>query len=90
MEWRVEGFLWLDWVVEKIVEKHGVEPQEVEEAFFNPPYKVRRAQSGKYLLFSRTEEGRYLLIVFAWEGRQIKPITARDMTDRERRFFERK
>ena len=90
MEWRIEGFLWLDWVVEKIVEKHGVDPEEAEEAFFNPPYKVRRVESGKYQLFGRSQDGRYLFIVFAWEGCQIKVITARDMTDSERRFFGRK
>lgn len=26
---RIEGFIWLDWVVEKLEEKHGVEPDEV-------------------------------------------------------------
>lgn len=90
MQQRIEGFIWLDWVVDKIIEKHGVNPLEVEEAFFNRPYKVRRVESGKYQLFSRSEEGRYLFIVFAWQGRQIKVITARDMTDAERRFLERK
>ncbi len=35
MERRIEGFIWLDWVVEKLIQKHGVEPTEVEEAFFN-------------------------------------------------------
>ncbi len=90
MESRIEGFIWLDWVVDKIIEKHQVEPYEVEEAFFNPPYKVRRANSGKYQLFGRSEDGRYLFIVFVWQGNEIKPITARDMTDSERRFFGRK
>jgi uncharacterized DUF497 family protein len=90
MERRIEGFLWLDWVIEKIWEKHQVEPEEVEEAFFNPPYKVRRVESGKYQLFGRSEDGRYLFIVFTWEERQIKLVTARDMTDSERRFFGRK
>jgi hypothetical protein len=51
MERRIEGFIWLDWVVEKLAEEHSVEPEEAEEAFFNPPYKVRRAGSGKYLLY---------------------------------------
>ncbi|HHS98592.1 MAG TPA: BrnT family toxin [Chloroflexi bacterium] len=83
-------FIWPDWVVEKILVKHGVEPEEVEEAFFNPPYKVRRAASGKYLLYGRSEAGRYLFIVFVWEGTAVRIITARDMTPAERRYFERK
>lgn len=90
MSWRIEDFIWRDWVVEKIIEAHDVEPEEVEECFFNPPYKVRRVESGKYQLFGRSEDGRYLFIVFAWEGQQVKPISARDMTDSERRFFRRK
>lgn len=90
MQRRIEGFVWRDWVVDKIIEKHGVWPEEVEEAFFNPPYKVRRAASGKYLLFGRSEDGRYLLIVYAWHGRHVRIITARDMTHSERRFLGRK
>ena len=76
--------------MEKLAEKHDVEPEEAEEAFFNPPYKVRRAESGKYLLYGRSEAGRYLFIVFAWEGRRIKVISARDMNKSERRFYQRK
>lgn len=90
MERRIEGFVWRDWVVEKITEKHGVDPEEVEEAFFNPPYKVRRARSSKYQMFGRSEDGRYLFVVFVWRGRQIRIITARDMTDAERRYYRRK
>jgi hypothetical protein len=44
MERRIEGFIWLDWVVEKLAEKHDVKPEEAEEAFFNPPYQVPRAE----------------------------------------------
>lgn len=90
MERRIEGFIWLDWVVEKLAEKHDVEPEEAEEAFFNPPYQVRRAESGKYLLYGRSEAGRYLFIAFAWEGRRVKVISARDMNKSERRFYKRK
>ena len=90
MERRIEGFIWREWVVEKITERHGVEPEEAEEAFFNPPYKVRRAGSGKYQLFGRSEGSRYLFIVFAWQGRRIRVITARDVTDAERRYYRRK
>ena len=43
---RIVGFIWEDWVLDKLDWKHGVDPQEVEEAFFNPPYKVRRTGEG--------------------------------------------
>ena len=83
---HVDGFIWLDWVLEKLITKHGVEPDEVEEAFFNPPHKVRRSESGKLLLYGRSQAGRYLFIVFTAEGRRVTVISARDMTDAERRL----
>lgn len=87
---RIDGFIWLDWVIDKIIGKHGVEPEEVEETFFNPSYKVRKSSSGKYLLYGQSYDGRYLFIVFTWIDDQIKVITARDMTKSERRYFGRK
>lgn len=90
MKRRIAGFIWLDWVVEKLEVKHRVEPDEVEELFFNPPYKVRRVENEKYQLFGRNLDGRYLFVVFVWKGRHVKVITARDMTTSERRFFRRK
>jgi uncharacterized DUF497 family protein len=86
----IERFLWENWVVEKLYNQHGVDPSEVEEAFFNPPYKVRRTKSEKYLLYGRAESGRYLFIVFVWKGRSVKVISARDMTTSERQYFGRK
>lgn len=44
---EISEFDWLDWVVEKIIRKHGVDPAEVEECFLNRLQKVRRAQEGK-------------------------------------------
>lgn len=90
MDERIEGFIWLDWVIEKLLTKHGVTPEEVEEAFYNPPYKVRRVENDKLQFMGRSSAGRYLSIVFTWVGRQIKIITARDMTTAERRFYSRK
>ena len=85
-----EGFIWLDWVVEKISSKHGGSPEEVEEAFSNRPNKVLRAPADKYRLYARSSSGRYLFIVFVWEGHQVKTLSARDMDDAERRFYGRK
>jgi uncharacterized DUF497 family protein len=90
LDQRIEGFIWLDWVVDKIIEKHDVNPAQVEEAFFGRPVKLLRAEKGKYRLYSRAEDGRYLFVVFAWEGRLVKVISARDMTDRERKFYRQK
>lgn len=87
MQRRIEGFIWREWVVDKLVTKHSVTRDEVEEAFFNPPLKVRKASSGKYLLYGTSDGGRYLFVVFAWDESKVKVITARDMTKGERRFL---
>jgi len=90
MRRRIEGFLWQEWVVDKLLTRHSVNPDEVEEVFFNTPMKVRKASSGKYLLYGTTNAGRYLFVVFTWVHRLGKVITARDMTKGERKFFLRR
>ena len=87
---HIEGFIWQEWIVDKLDWKHGLIPEEVEETFFNPPYKVRRTKEDKYLLFGRSLDGRYLFVVFVWVDKQVKVISARDMTISERRYFGRK
>ena len=86
----IEGFVWEDWVIDKLDWKHDVDPNEVEEVFFNPPYKVRRTQGQKYLLYGRSYASRYLFVVFAWIGSRVKVISARDMTSAERQMYGRK
>ena len=88
MQRRIEGFIWREWAVDKLITRHAVTPDEVEEAFFNSPLKVRKASSGKYLLYGRSDGGRYLFVVFAWDETRVKAITARDMTKGERRFLQ--
>lgn len=87
MQRRIEGFIWREWVVDKLVTRHSVTPDEVEEAFFNSPLKVRKASLGKYLLYGMSDSGRYLFVVFARHESKLRVITARDMTKGERRFF---
>ncbi|HEX9988050.1 MAG TPA: BrnT family toxin [Chloroflexia bacterium] len=87
MTFYIEDFVWLEWVVEKIITKHNVDPGEVEECFFNPPYKLLQAGNGKYKLLGRSDSGRYLLVVFSWEANFVKVITARDMESGERRYY---
>lgn len=78
---------WRDTIVDKIIQKHGVYPDEVEQCFDDPKQKIRRAQEGKYHLFARTDAGRYLFVVFVRAGDFLRVITARDMDDSERRYY---
>lgn len=75
-------------------------PEEVEEVLENrlwPALWVRSKSLGKspaYLVYGRTAEGRYLFIpgiVFSDPPLRglFMPATARPMTERERRYYER-
>jgi len=91
-----ENLIWLPAIVEKLAEKHQVEPHEVEEIFAETP-RIFRGPKGHYphenvyYALGQTDGGRYLFVVFIRkiDGR-ILILSARDMTDRERRQVRRK
>jgi uncharacterized protein len=77
-----------DHILDKIESKHGVSLEEVEEACLSEKRHVRRSREGLYKLFGRTAAGRYVLVVLAnLERGSWKIITARQMTDNERRLY---
>ena len=92
---RITGFIWAENVVEKIAVKHKLSPEEVEEAFWNRP-KFKRGPKGQrhgersYYCLGRSDAGRYIFVFFVLK-RQGKAliVSARDMTDAERRYYER-
>ncbi len=68
---------------------HHVEPDEVEDICYGRNLAERTGE-GKHAVLGQTSEGRYLFIVIAHKGRGIfRPITARDMTETERRRFQK-
>lgn len=79
-------------IFQKIKTKHNVNHWEAEEIFFNPDSDVfirkSRRIEGRYLAYGRTYAGRYLVAAFILqEGRIAKVISARDMTQTERRQY---
>lgn len=92
----IERFIWLPSVVDKLLSKHDVTPEEVEEAFYSKPM-VRFHEKGRiqgehmYTAFGQTESGRYLIVFFILKRRpQALVISARDMSSVERKRYERK
>lgn len=93
---KPEDLIWLPAIVDKLIEKHGVEPDEVEEVFVGRP-RIFRGPRGHYpgedayYALGQTEAGRYLFIVFIRkiDGRGLV-LSARDMTTKERRQFSKK
>lgn len=95
----------LDWRPDRVehIARHGVTPDEFEEALFSDRGRLlKRVGPGQrdptetvYRCLGRTEAGRYLFMAmlrYAGEHEAsglALPLTARDMTDSERRRYTR-
>ncbi len=81
---------WTEWS-EDHIGAHNVTPAEVEEVLFSRPRWIAIGRNDTTLVYGQTHAGRYLLVVASDEGDDVAFIvTARDMTDTERRTFRRK
>lgn len=69
---------------------HGVTLDEVREAILERPCWAAPGREGTILVYGRTYAGRYLLVVAIDENGAAFIVTARDMTDAEKRTFRRK
>jgi uncharacterized DUF497 family protein len=85
--------IWKERFVEKIAEKHALTTEEVEEVLFSSPH-VRKAEKGRvsgedlYVAYGQTDAGRYVVVFFIHKRRAAAlPISARDMTRREQRYY---
>jgi uncharacterized DUF497 family protein len=88
---RHKNLIWSRSVIEKLQTKHNVVPEEVAEAYFNRQKHVKRGPDDIYYVYSQTRSGRYLLIVLADKGDAgYKVVTARDMDQAERRYYQRR
>lgn len=83
----IKEFEWDESIVAKIIQKHGVFPHEVEEVFQG---KVKvRAHMDIYHALGVSKDGKYLFVVFRKRRDSIKIITARPMTEKEKRLYRR-
>jgi len=92
---KLYEIIWKERFVDKIDVKHHVLPSEVEEVIFTNPH-IRKASKGHvsgedlYVAYGQTTGGRYLVVFFVHKyGTAALPISARDMTQTERRYYER-
>ncbi len=74
--------------------KHAVSRAEAEQVFFNQPLVLdfdethSRAEE-RFFVLGQTNAGRLLFEAFTIRGELIRVISARDMSEAERRSFER-
>lgn len=70
-------------------------PRELEEAFEDPflvrflPDTERADGESRYYALGRTLADRHLFIAFWTDGKTRRVISARDMSDNERKFYDR-
>jgi len=83
-------------IIDKIISKHDVEPDEVEEIFENEP-KIHFVEQGEregedvYLALGQTDSGRYLAALFIYKKtKEALIVSARTMAPKERRRYEKK
>jgi uncharacterized protein len=93
---EIRECIWLDEFVDKLIRKHRVSQDEVEEVFANKP-DVRKVEDGDvkgedlYTAFGRTRAGRYLSVFFiAKTDKRALVISARDMSKSERKRYARR
>ena len=89
----IEGFQWDDGNVDKNRVLHDVENWECEQVFFNIPLLIigdTKHSTGekRWAAFGHTDEGRLLTVVFTKRESLIRIISARDMSRKERKFYE--
>ncbi len=91
---RISEIVWSESDAAHIV-RHGVTPEEVEEILAaNPVWRKGRThpETGRVSLIAlgRTEAGKYLFVVLSpRELGRARCVTALEMDDKARRFYER-
>ena len=83
------GFDWDPGNAPKVVGRHGVEPGECEQVFFQEPFVVsydaaHSAREHRWRALGQTVAGRRLLVVFTVRGELIRVLAARDLNRKER------
>jgi len=93
---RIEGFDW-DAGNARKNERHGVTQAEAEQAFFDPlllvaPDLPHSAAEPRFHALGTTVSGRLLHATFTlrFQGTKIRVISARDMSRKEKVFYEQK
>ena len=86
------GFDWDAGNLDKNWKKHKVSFWEAEEVFFNQPIvlgpDVAHSDSeDRYFALGKTDSGRLLFVVFTLREQQIRIVTVRDMSTKERGIY---
>jgi uncharacterized DUF497 family protein len=86
------GFEWDEYNVHKNWDKHQVSWWECEEIFSNDPLLLAEdtnhsEKEQRYFALGKTDESRNLFISFTVRNKNIRIISARDMSKKERTIY---
>lgn len=90
---QVQRVIWLPEFEDKLLQKHSVLAEEVEEVLFDSPLicfieQGHNEGENLYAAYGQTEAGRYLTIFFILkQNYQALIISARDMDHKERKRY---
>lgn len=93
---KINDFIWLEEIVDKLETKHRLLPEEVEESFCISPLFIKGPKSrvtGEpgYYCFGKTEDGRHIFSFFVLKKDQkALVISSRNMDHKERKFYEKR
>ncbi len=93
---KIKEIIWLEDVLDKLEKKHNIKQNEVIEVLESKPRfrfveKGHRKGEDVYGALGQTFNGRYLIVFFVFKrNAQALIISARDMTNLERRLYEQK
>jgi len=85
--------VWFDWDEHNVdhIARHGVEPEEAEDALTDPSRIGAPARNvlgeQRWAVLGATETGRILFVVFTRRSRIVRVITARDASDAQKRRY---
>jgi uncharacterized protein len=90
-----DNLIGFDWDVgnkQKNWEGHKVAYTECEEVFFNQPLLISEdtkhsSQEKRYHVLGRSDSGRMLFLVFTVRNNNIRIISARDQSKKERKIY---
>ncbi|MEX2375866.1 MAG: BrnT family toxin [Dehalococcoidia bacterium] len=90
----MSGFQWDAGNIEKNWVAHRVTAAECEQIFFNQPLVTSQDAAhsdaeDRFFCLGQTDAGRLLFIAFTIREEQIRVISARDMSRKERKAYEK-
>lgn len=89
----IEGVIWFEDVIDKLISKHNVTTDEVEQILADNP-QIKFVETGHYqgedvyAAYGQTDSGRYLVVFFIYKlNHEAIILSARDMDRKERKKY---